>query len=268
MRARTPTIKSTIVKTATLEELSARLQALDDIKTTRSSVRLQLSVVTEDRKEIKEFTEAGGAILIRKPGFIRVKAEFPVVGSTVFDMTSDGTDYKVHLPTQERFLVGRNELTQPSEKRSENVRPQHIRDALLIDPPLEDEEIAFLRNVTYSGQAYHVVSIRKTDRPLLSREIWFDRESLHIVRQAIYEADGEIATDAWYRQWLPTETIPFPGVIQIDRPKDGYMLRVEVLKAGVNEQVSTKAFVLNPPEGVKVERIGASSKEESQAGGQ
>ena len=106
VRARTPTIKSTIVKTATLEELSARLQALDDIKTTRSSVRLQLSVVTEDRKEIKEFTEAGGAILIRKPGFIRVKAEFPVVGSTVFDMTSDGTDYKVHLPTQERFLVG------------------------------------------------------------------------------------------------------------------------------------------------------------------
>ena len=129
------------------------------------------------------------------------------------------------------------------------MRPQHIRDALLIDPPLEDEEIAFLRNVTYSGQAYHVVSIRKTDRPLLSREIWFDRESLHIVRQAIYEADGEIATDAWYRQWLPTETIPFPGVIQIDRPKDGYMLRVEVLKAGVNEQVSTKAFVLNPAGG-------------------
>ncbi|MDE0433795.1 MAG: hypothetical protein OXH92_07280 [Bryobacterales bacterium] len=267
MRARTPTIRSTIVKTATLEELSARLRNLDNIKTTRSSVRLQLSVVSEDRKEIKEFTEAGGAILIRKPGFIRVKAEFPVVGSTVFDMTSDGTEFKVHLPTQERFLVGRNELTKPSEKRSENVRPQHIREALVIDPPLEGEEIAFLRNVTYSGQAYHVVSIRKTDRPQLAREIWFDRVSLHIARQAIYEAGGELATDAWYRQWLETETIPFPGVIQIDRPKDGYLLRVEVLKPGVNEQVPAKAFVLNPPEGVIVEEIGTSSEEESRAGG-
>ena len=268
VRARTPTIRSTIVKTATLEELSARLRNLENIKTTRSSVRLQLSVVSEDRKEIKEFTEAGGAILIRKPGFIRVKAEFPVVGSTVFDMTSDGTEFKVHLPTQERFLVGRNELTKPSEKRSENVRPQHIREALVIDPPLEGEEIAFLRNVTYSGQAYHVVSIRKTDRPQLAREIWFDRVSLHIARQAIYEAGGELATDAWYRQWLETETIPFPGVIQIDRPKDGYLLRVEVLKPGVNEQVPPKAFVLNPPEGVAVERIGDSFEEEPRAGGQ
>jgi len=227
-----------------------------------------VAILSEDRKEIKEFSEAGGAILIRKPGFIRVKAEFPVVGSTVFDMTSDGTEFKVHLPTQERFLVGRNELTKPSEKRSENVRPQHIREALVIDPPLEGEEIAFLRNVTYSGQAYHVVSIRKTDRPQLAREIWFDRVSLHIARQAIYEAGGELATDAWYRQWLDTETVPFPGVIQIDRPKDGYLLRVEVLKPGVNEQVPPKAFVLNPPEGVTVERIGDSSEEEPRAGGQ
>ena len=265
VRTGKPVLRPTILETASLEQLTAKLKELDNIKTTRSTVRLQVSVESEDRTERKEYTEAGGFILIQKPGFIRVQAQFPVVGSTVFDMTSDGTEYKVHLPTENRFLVGRNEFTQVSKKRFENVRPQHIRDALVIDPPLEDESVAFMRNVTYGAQAYHVVSLAKKDEQALSREIWFDRLSLQIVRQTIYERNGEPVTDAWYQRWIETEPIPFPGLIRIDRPKDGYALRVEVLKSGVNQHVPAKAFILDPPEGVKVERIGAPTEEQPEA---
>jgi outer membrane lipoprotein-sorting protein len=265
VRTGKPVLRPGILKTASLAELTAKLEALDEIKTTRSTVRLQLSVVSEDRTEINEYTEAGGIILIQKPEFIRVRAEFPVVGSTVFDMTSDGTEYKVHLPTENRFLIGRNEYTTPSKKRLDNVRPQHIRAALVIDPPLEEEEVAFMRNVTYGAQSYHVVSIEKKGEQRLSREIWFDRIALQIVRQTIYEPGGDPVTDAWYQQWVETESVPFPGLIRIDRPKDGYALRVEVLKSGINADVPAKAFVLDTPEGVKIERIGAPSEEEPEA---
>ena len=265
VRTGKPVLRPDILKTASLAELTAKLEALDEIKTTRSTVRLQLSAVSEDRTEINKYPEAGGFILIQKPEFIRVRAEFPVAGSAVFDMTSDGIEYKVYLPTENRFLIGRNEFTTPSKKRFENVRPQHIRDALVIDPPLEDEEVAFMRNVTYGAQAYHVVSIEKKGEQRLSREIWFDRTALHIVRQTIYERGGDPVTDAWYQQWVETESVPFPGLIRIDRPKDGYALRVEVLKSGINADVPAKAFVLDPPEGVKIERIGAPSEEEPEA---
>jgi len=259
VRTGTPVFRPTILETASLEQLTARLQELGKIKSTRSTVRLQVSVVSEDQQEVKEYTEAGGIILIQKPDFIRVRAEFPVVGSTVFDMVSDGTQYKVHLPTENRFLIGENAFTKPSKKRFENVRPQHIRQALVIDPPREDEEVAFLRNVTYGRQAYHVVSIEKSGRPELSREIWFERMSLRIVRQIIYDYSGDPVTDAWYQQWIETESIPFPGLIHINRPKDGYELRVEVLKSGINEDVPANAFKLDIPEGAKVERIGETS---------
>lgn len=260
MRTRAPELRPTVFETASLDELTAKLGEFAAIKSSRANVRLELSITTEDRKKVKEYAEAGGVILIQRPASIRVRASFPVVGTTVFDMTSDGEQFHVYLPTEDRFLTGKNKFTARSEKRVENVRPQHILEALMIDPPREDETIEFMRNDTYGLAAYHVVVLKKNDQRALSRELWFDRAAMKIARQTIYEENGDLATDVWYSSWLEGDP-PFPGVIRIDRPKDGYRLKVSVLEPGLNEEIPAKGFVLEPPEGVKIEDVGAASEE-------
>jgi outer membrane lipoprotein-sorting protein len=267
VRTRAPVFRPSIVETASLDELTAKLGEFAAIKSSRANVRLQVSITTADRTKVTEYPEAGGVILIRRPSSIRVRASFPVLGTPVFDMTSDGEEFHVYLPREDRFLSGKNKFTTRSEKRVENVRPQHILEALMIDPPREDETVAFLRNDTYGVAAYHIVVLKKKGRQALSRELWFDRAALKIARQTVYEENGDLATDVWYSSWLEGEP-PFPGVIRIDRPKDGYQLRVSVLEPGVNEDVPAKSFVLTPPEGVKIEDVGATTEEVLREGGE
>ena len=251
-------------RTAGLEELLSKLDSLDAIESLRSRVHLQLSVLTQDRQKIKTYPESDGLVLIRRPSSIRVRAEFPVVGSTVFDMTSDGTTFSVYLPTKNRYLVGLNELSKPSKKREENVRPQHILEALVVDSRREDEELAVLKNASYGPRAYHVVVfVQKTEFGFrLSRQIWFDRVDLDIARQQIYDVHGDAVTDARYREWTPGEPTRFPAVVEINRPADGYVLTVRFLRLRLNVDVPEDGFLLKPPEGAKIEEIGQSDEEE------
>jgi hypothetical protein len=260
IRRRAPDAQPLITKTASLEQLIERLEPFGDIESFRSRVRLRLSVTSEDQTEIKDYPESDGFILTQRPSSIRVRAEFPVVGSTVFDMSSDGVTFQVHLPTKNRYLVGRNALNKPSKKRSENVRPQHILDALILDPPRENEQAVFYNEV-FLGNAYHIVSFLRTDdRGMLryTRKIWFDRVFLRVSRQQIFDQHGDLVTDAWYREWTEQDPAPFPGEVSIRRPKDGYDLTVQILKPRINGEILEDAFDLKPAPDVKIEEIGGS----------
>ena len=242
----------------------SKLGSFDRIESLRSRVHLQLSVLTKDRQSIKAYPESDGLVLIDRPSSIRVRAEFPVVGATVFDMTSDGTTFSVHLPTKNLYLVGLNDLSKPSKKREENVRPQHILEALVVDGRRKDEEFAVLQNTSYGPRAYHVVVlVRKTESGhRLSRRIWFDRVDLDIARQQIYDMNGNAVTDAWYREWTPGEPMRYPAVVEINRPEDGYVLTIRFLRLRLNVDVPEDGFELKPPEGVRIKEIGEQDGEE------
>ena len=42
--------------------------------------------------------------------------------------------FELYIPSRDRFIVGRNEIDQPSQNKLENLRPQHFLDALLVRP--------------------------------------------------------------------------------------------------------------------------------------
>jgi hypothetical protein len=66
---------------------------------------------------------------------------------------------------------------------------------------------------------------------------------------------GNVATNAWYREWADEDGVPFPHYVFISRPLDGYDLQVRILKATLNGSVPGDAFELTPPPGTKIERI-------------
>ena len=66
-----------------------------------------------EKSKITEYKDVRGYILFRKPADIRIIGLYPVVRSKAFDMVSNGTDFRLYLPSKNRFIIGRNELTAP-----------------------------------------------------------------------------------------------------------------------------------------------------------
>ena len=265
VRTRTEKLQPVALRTATLDELTEKLRVFADIQTMRSTVDLRLSVAldgqskSEDARKIRNFTEVRGFVLIRRPSSIRTIAELPVVKTTAFDMVSDGRMFKVHIPQKKRFLLGNAQSESTSENRADRVRPQHILEALLIDPPRENEKYRFLENKLEGNAPYQIVHLLKTGaggKLSLSRKLWFDLAGSEIVRQQIFDANADLVTDVYYSSWALDGSLPFPGTIFLSRPKDGYDLEVRIDKAGLNQNIPEKGFDLEPPKGTDVERIG------------
>ena len=258
--------------TATIEALIEKLEVFSGIHTMKSTVELRLSVVTDDEagagkrgeadsdlRRVREFTEVRGFVLIERPAKIRTIAELPVVKSTAFDMVSDGIEFRVHIPPKNRFIVGNAATNGSSKKRIDRVRPQHLLEALLVDPPRESEPRRMLENVLYGDRSYQVVHLMSsgTEGKLrLSRKIWFDRDGFRIARIQVFDKQADLVTDAFYSDWAESEGLPYPGTVFLSRPKDGYQVQLRIVKPGLNEPLSDRSFELKAPQGVDIERIG------------
>jgi outer membrane lipoprotein-sorting protein len=237
-----------------LEELVGGVRAWDQsLHTINATVNLEPSVGSVNKGEIEQYKEIRAFLLIRKPGMFRLIGLLPVVGSRVFDMVTDGKEFKVHLPTKNKMLVGRNNMERPSAKKLENIRPQHLFDALVIRPVAADER-AVLENQTDEAEASYIVHILagRGANLILARNLWFDRVGLHLSRQVIFDAKGDIITDARYENYKVSHGISFPHTITIMRPMDEYGVKLTVQKLELNRELDDDKFFLTIPPGTEV----------------
>src|SRR5262249_11991199 len=153
-------------------------------------------------------------ILVRKPELMRMRVFVPVVHNTMMDMVSNGNNFSLAIPPRNKFIVGSNR--QPAKQSAqplENLRPQHISDALLLKAIDPERETAVLESTTeivkdpkthkdVEQAAYAVVVIDKDDRgPYLSRKIIFSRTDLLPHEQHIYDRQGRLVTFAHYENY-------------------------------------------------------------------
>jgi hypothetical protein len=224
-----------------------------------ATVDLVPAVGSVNKGKITEYKDVRAYILFRKPADIRIIGLYPVVRNTAFDMVSNGTDFRLYVPAKNRFIIGRNEMAlPPSSNKLENLRPGVFLDALFIRPPgpqessvpedfTDEDNAVYILHVLYSG----------SDGELhLARDIWFSRLTLNIVRQIIFDPDGEILTDARYSDWKKYDGVPFPRVIDINRPKDEYGVVINVVKADINKTIANDKFTLEQPEGSTLQVLG------------
>lgn len=242
------------VRTATLDELLARLAEFGALESMRSTVALQLSYFTTDEFDRrKDLRDVRGFIVARRPAFARIQAQYPVTSTKAFDMVSDGETFGVYLVWAKRFFKGFNALDERSDNRTENIRPQHIVEALMIEPPRADE-LAILDNVTEERLHYHVVIL--SSEGSITRKFWFERGGLNLKRFEVYNEDADVVTRASYFGWTTDGGAPYAHDVYVSRPIDGYELRVLFEKPGLNSELAEGSFELEPPEGVKVEQVG------------
>jgi hypothetical protein len=192
-----------------------------------------------EKNHITEYKDVRAYIRFRKLSDIRLIGLMPVVRSKMFDMVSDGADFKLYIPSKGRFVVGRNAIEQPSPNKLENLRPQHFLDALVVRPIDPKTDKVMIENFTDEDNAY-----------------WYSRLDLLMARQMIFDETGNLLTDARYSQWRPYDNVPFPKHIEINRPRDEYAMVLDIVDMKINKGIPDNQFVLDQPEGTTLQTIG------------
>ncbi len=251
------------LQTATKQELVELInKSASQIKTLNATVEIAASVGGEKKGKVTDYQEITGYILVRKPDMLRMIGLFPIVRNKAFDMVSDGNRFKLSVPAKNRFYVGNDQVTAPASNPLENLRPQVIYNALLL-PEIDKNEIAVLENDTETivdaktkklvQQPDYVIDIIRNSGSTIGwylyRKIIFERVNLVPHHQIIYDTDGEIATDATYQVYRDYNGTSFPTVIDIDRPKEEYSIRLTVEKLLINEPIRDDQFALQQPPG-------------------
>ena len=117
---------------ATREQVLERYNSLArGLQSLNATVELKPPAGSAYTGVINEYHEVKGFLLASRPYNIRMIGQVPIVGTTVFDMASDGRDFEVSIPPKNKFLVGPGDFNHPSAKPIENLRPQHLVEALL-----------------------------------------------------------------------------------------------------------------------------------------
>lgn len=247
-----------VYQTAGRRQLIDKIQRLAAIESMKSTIYIQLTVESEERDEKTEHREVRGALVTRRPDWIRATAQTPGGISKAIDMVSNGETFQVHVPWKNLVYEGRNASDSPSENRTENIRPQHILAAIMFEP-IGANQLVLMDTESYGLTGYqvvHLVDRVEGEDPKIRRKYWFSRDNLSLARLQILDADAELSTDAWYREWQEENGLPYPRFARIRRPRDGYQIDIQILKAGLNEPVPDTSFVLDIPEDAQVERIG------------
>lgn len=260
------------IKDATQAELLARInQDANKIQTLNATVDIATSIGGSQKGKITEYQEIRGYILERKPAMLRMIGLFPVVRNRAFDMVSNGDTFKLWIPPKNKFIIGNNEVSKPSKNALENLRPQVIYNALLLQPIDPNDEIAVLENSsevvtqpktknTVQIPEYTVDVIHRADHGwYLSRKIIFSRIDLQPHRQIIYDKNAYVASDVTYEDYRDTQGVSLPYQIRIWRPQEEYQVTITIVTVKLNQPLTDDQFALAQPPGAQVVNLEAPS---------
>jgi hypothetical protein len=264
-----------VIKDSSREELLDKYnQIAQATKTVNATVELKPTAGSRYSGLIEEYHEVKAFLLAARPAEIRMIGQAPVVGTTVFDMTSDGESFSVWVPSKNKFLVGQVAAERTSSKPIENLRPQHLLDALLWPEIRKEESVLFEEFNDESARYYVLTVLRGGYRTEILRKVWFGRTNLQVARLQGYGPKGVLLSDVHLSDWEPLAAdqehpeaastagvTSFPRVIRIDRPHDDYQLDLQIAKVTVNADLPPDRFKLEQPAGSELVNVGDAAEE-------
>ena len=267
------------LQSASRAELIAKYnRQADAIRSVNATVKMKLIGGSNYSGVIEQYHEVNGFMLASKPANIRVIGQAPVVGKNIFDMVSNGEEFRVFIPSKKDFIVGPANLARPSKKPIENLRPQHLVDALLWAPIAEKAPVLFEQDNEPAARFYVLTVLRRAASEMgsaetsadssaaasdweIAQKIWFNRADLNVARIETYAAAGVLSSDVTYGGWEAFGDARYARQIAVSRPADDYQLQITVVKATLNEPISADRFILPQPPGTELVHVGEEPKE-------
>lgn len=215
---------------------------------------------------MKQYPRVSGFILAQKPNFVRVIGQAPVIGTTIFDMVSDGKTFSIYIPSKNQFLTGSTSVQKASDTAVQNLRPQHLMQAIFWEP-IAPSDVILLEQATDDNSNDYVLTVASESGGAsgaedgagnwrITRKIWFERVGLSMARIQVYGDDGQVESDIHYAQWQAFGTVEYPQKITLERPSEGYTLAVTVTKLTADMTIEPSRFVLKQPAGSQLVHVG------------
>lgn len=258
--------------------LVADVNRLAAVQSIRGKVDIEFEDTSFAEVGIAEkYRQADGSVTLQRPGKIYLVISVPFIARDIAQMTSNGETFRVAVlegdQKYRRFVKGTNNASYEqldmngtpevpdSKKRSSmtatetvtalsNLRPQHLTDALMINPIADPAQSGFtyVQSEFYQEEPDNRPRAKKNDRIVrgyylleeitspssgqarLQRRLWFDRfNGIRLARIQSFDDRGRLMTDVSYLDEKPfaeTAQLRLPSKIQITRPLDRYKLSI------------------------------------------
>ncbi len=271
-----PQSKPVVLDAARDELLDKYNEIARGVKSVNATVDLRPVAGSKYSGVIEEYHEVKAFLLAQRPAQIRMIGQAPVVGTTIFDMASDTEMFRVYIPSKTKFLIGSVTAERNSNKPIENLRPQHLLEALLWPEVRKEESVLFEEFNDEIARYYVLTVLRGGYRTEILRKIWFDRSDLQVSRLQTFGPKGILLSDVHVSDWQPVvgdqehpgpsapgAVSAFPRQIRIERPHDDYRLDLQIIKLALNEDLPPERFKLDQPAGTELVRVADAAEEKS-----
>lgn len=258
-----------VVQTATPEKLVESLnERWVELNTLTATVEIQASVIKTREGVAKDYPTLHGHILMRKPAMLRVVGQY--LGVRFFDMASDGKQFTLSIPPQNKAIEGSTALKKKSLNVFENLRPGFFFDAMVVrglEPDDLYSVVADTETVEDAARKHlftvpeYILSIsrpKKGSRELTPvRVVTFRRDNLLPSQQDIYDNEGNLETQVFYSVYQDFEGHQYPSTIKIKRPMEEIQIILSVDKDGVkeNQTLADDQFVVKVPDGTPTQKL-------------
>jgi outer membrane lipoprotein-sorting protein len=238
---------------------AAAIQSLNATVTLTPTAGSQYSGV------IEQYHEVNGFILATRPANIRVIGQAPVVAKNIFDMVSDGETFRIYIPSKNKFITGPARFEKKAEKPIENLRPQHLVDALFWREIPQGAPVIFEEMEDAAGRAYLLTVLRRAGGEgegnfIIESNIRFDRSDLNVSEIENFTGEGILTSVSRYSDWQAAGAARFPHSITVSRPRDDYKLAIQIKKLALNETIAPERFRLEQPAGSELVEVGQEDK--------
>lgn len=265
------------LRDATTAQLIAEINRVAAVRSLRGKVDIQFQDTSFSESGIADkYRTAEGSVIVQRPGQVYLEINGPF-GVEIARMTSDGQHFRVAVlkgdEKYKRFVKGTNNAkyqtfemgngaaSKNKEKMSEqravsalsNLRPQHLTDALLVNPiqPRSESGFLYTQSEFYEEESQPAIGDKrertnKTGRVVrgyyfldeivpsadgsahLARRFWFDRvNDVRFARMQTFDESGDLVTDVTYNDtkgFGEGARLTLPSRIELSRPHDGYKL--------------------------------------------
>ena len=258
-----------IVQTASPQQLVDQMNhRWDALKTLQAKVQIQFTQTKTQEGVAKDWTTFPAFILMRKPADLRVFGQVPVVHTQMFDMASNGTDFKLYVPSESMAYEGPITVTHKSPKAIENMRPGFFLDSLVVRGMAPQDEymvtadtdtVEDVKNKHLLLIPEYILSImqRKPNsqelRPI--RVVHFHRDDLLPYQQDLYDDQGNLQTEVLYGRYVEYGDNMFPSTVTIKRPLEGFQAILTVQKVVENVELKDDQFEFEIPPDTKVQHL-------------
>lgn len=249
-----------------VKKLDDRWGALDTLNAT---VEIRATVTRSQQGESSEYPAIRGIILLRKPDMLRVYGRVPVVGTRLLDMTSDGKNFTLWIPSKNEAIQGpAQESNHKSKNQLENLRPGFFFDSMVVRGLAPGDEYYVTSDTDtvedaakkhlYLQPEYllNIVHRKENGQGLAPvRVIHFHREDLLPYQQDLYDQEGTLRTQVLYGRYADFGGHKYPSTITIKRPVEELQLTLTVEKISENMPLPDEDFHFAMPPETKVRQL-------------